>query len=246
MDRNLKTLEEFGLSNEEARIYMAGISLGPTTMLKLAQTAEIQRTSAYRVVESLRQKGLIKIELKGFKHLYAAESPYNLKQILESKLLQMTDLLPALLQVYNKQGKDTLIKYYEGIEGVKGVYETILRETRRGEPYFVISSHQEWYELDQKWFEGFSERRNRERFDFKFLLLDSEPARLLKQREDNFGIKVKILPSSLDFTSILILTKDRIWIHNLELPIEGLVIENKDMISMLLQVFNIMWEGIPS
>ena len=245
MDKNLKTLEEFGLSAEEAKVYMAGLSLGPTTILKLAKTSEVQRTAVYRVVESLRQHGLMKIELKGLKKLYAAESPHNLKRVLEEKMSQMNDILPGLLSVFKKQGKDTLIKYHEGIESVKTVYESILRENRSGEPYYVISSHQEWYELDQKWFESFSERRNREHFDFRFFLLDSEPARLLKQRENTLGIKVKILPSGFDFTSILILTKDKIWIHNFEPPIEGLVIENQDMISMMLQVFKIMWESTP-
>lgn len=85
MDKNLKTLEEFGLSAEEAKVYMAGLSLGPTTILKLAKTSEVQRTAVYRVVESLRQHGLMKIELKGLKKLYAAESPHNLKRVLEEK-----------------------------------------------------------------------------------------------------------------------------------------------------------------
>lgn len=159
---------------------------------------------------------------------------------------QMNDILPGLIAVYKKQGKDTLIKYHEGIESVKSVYETILRESRRDEPYYVISSHQEWYELDEKWFEDFSERRNREHFDFRFFLLDSEPARLLKQRQEILGIEVKILPSGIEFTSILILTKNKIWIHNFEPPVEGLVIENQDMINMMLQVFKIMWESIPN
>lgn len=246
MDKNLKILEEYGLTVEEARVYMAGLSLGPTSILKLARAADVQRTAAYRVVESLRQHGLMKIELKGMKKLYAVESPHNLKRVLEEKMEQMNNILPGLLSVYKKQGKETLIKYYEGIESLKSVYESILRENRSGEPYYVISSHQEWYELDQKWFENFSERRNRERFDFRFFLLDSEPARILKQNENALGIKVKILPSGLDFTSILILTKDKIWIHNFEPPVEGLVIENQDMISMMLQVFKIMWESIPS
>ena len=35
MDKNLKILEEYGLTVEEARVYMAGLSLGPTSILKL-------------------------------------------------------------------------------------------------------------------------------------------------------------------------------------------------------------------
>jgi hypothetical protein len=145
---------------------------------------------------------------------------------------------------FNKRGKDTLIKYYEGVEGVKSVYEGLLRDTRQGEPYYVISSHQEWYKVDEKWFSDFSERRNAKRLDFKFFLLDSDHARRLKEREAILGLKVKILPKNLHFTSILIITPYRILIHNLEPPIEGLVIENQDMITMFFQVFNVMWASI--
>lgn len=244
MDKNVKTLEEFGLSDEEARLYLAGLSLGPTTMLKLARSANVQRTSAYRVADSLISRGLMKVELKGLKKLYAVESPENLKRSLEQKTAQLNDLLPTLMASFNKRGKDTLIKYYEGVEGVKSVYEGFLRETRSGEPYYVISSHHEWYKVDEKWFSNFSDRRNAKGLDFKFFLLDSEHARRLKDREEVLGLKVKILPKNLHFTSILIITQYRVLIHNLEPPIEGLVIENQDMITMFFQIFNVMWASI--
>jgi sugar-specific transcriptional regulator TrmB len=66
-----KILTDLGLSEHEALVYLANISLGPTTILKIAQAAEIKRTTVYAVIESLKTKGLINVQIKGFKKLFA-------------------------------------------------------------------------------------------------------------------------------------------------------------------------------
>ena len=242
MDRNIKILQEFGLSHDEAGVYLASLSIGPASILRISQVSGVTRTSVYRVFDSLSKMGLMRLELKGLKKLYASENPENLKRILEWKNQKLETLLPDLLSAFSKQGKNTLMKYYDGIEGVKSVYEMLVRDTESGEPYYVISSHIEWYDLDKKWFEKFSEKRNKRGFDFRFMLLDSEYARLLQKRQSIYHQQIKILPKNLHFTSVIIITPQRILVHNLTQPVEGLVIENSNIIEMFFQVFNLLWQ----
>ena len=61
-DKLVKILENLGLSDNEARVYLASLSLGSTTIMKIAQTAEIKRTTVYSVIDSLKQKVPAKIE----------------------------------------------------------------------------------------------------------------------------------------------------------------------------------------
>ena len=244
MDKNIKTLQEFGLSDEEAKVYLASLSTGPASILRISQVSGVARTSVYRVFDSLSKMGLMRLELKGLKKLYASESPENLKRILEWKNQKLEELLPNLLSAFSKQGKNTLMKYYDGIEGVKSVYEMLVRDTVRGEPYYVISSHSEWYDLDKKWFEKFSEKRNNRGFDFRFMLLDSEYGRLLQKRQSIYHQQIKILPKNLHFTSVIIITPQRVLVHNLNSHVEGLVIENSNIIEMFFQVFNLLWHSV--
>ena len=80
----LTTLTTLGLTDHEAAVYLAALSLGPATILKIAKAAEIKRTTVYSVIETLKLKGLVSVEVKGFKSLFVAEDPTKLETILES------------------------------------------------------------------------------------------------------------------------------------------------------------------
>jgi sugar-specific transcriptional regulator TrmB len=109
MNKNqlIKTLSSFGLSKNDALVYVAGLSLGPSTILKLSKEAGIKRTTTYSVVESLKQKGLIFVEQKGWKQYYVSENPEKLKSIIERKKENLQESLPSLLSLYNMHGYDS-------------------------------------------------------------------------------------------------------------------------------------------
>ena len=71
-DNLLNSLIQFGLNENEAKIYLASLSQGATTILKLSKHSDIKRTTVYEVVTSLERKGLMKKEVRGFKTLYSA------------------------------------------------------------------------------------------------------------------------------------------------------------------------------
>lgn len=79
------TLTNLGLTEKEAKVYLANLALGPTTILQITRGAELKRTTVYSIIESLKQKGLINIEARGFKKLFVAENPERLESILEEK-----------------------------------------------------------------------------------------------------------------------------------------------------------------
>ena len=97
----LQILIDLGLSENEASVYLAALSLGPTTILKIAKTAEMKRTTIYSVIDSLKKRGLINIEIKGFKTLFTAENPEKLETMLDSHREQLRNSLPEFLGMYN-------------------------------------------------------------------------------------------------------------------------------------------------
>jgi len=82
-DQLLETLEKIGLSENESRVYLASLSLGGSTILTIAKEARLPRTTVYTIIESLKKKGLIFTEEKGFKKLYVPQSPEQLEVMLE-------------------------------------------------------------------------------------------------------------------------------------------------------------------
>ena len=241
----IETLTEFGLSENEAKVYFGALSLGPSTILKIAQAAEIKRTTAYSVVEALQHQGLMRIEMKGWKKLFVAEPPENLENILEARKQKFKQLLPEFSALYNLKGGESFIKYYEGLEGVKLVYESLITDVRPKDWYLIVSHMKPWMELDPEYFEDFIRRRAKLNLNIRALFQDSDIARRLQRSQPTYKAKVKLFPPSTSLTTNLVVTPQKVLIHQLVPPIIGIVIENKSVIQMHKEMFEIMWQSLP-
>ncbi len=240
----IETLTEFGLSENEAKVYFGALSLGPSSILKIAQAAEIKRTTVYTVVKALQHKGLMRIEMKGWKKLFVAEPPENLESIIEARKQKFKQLLPEFSALYNLKGGESFIKYYEGLEGVKLAYENLITDLRPHDFYLIVSHMKPWMELDQEYFEDFIRRRAKLNLDIRALFQDSDIARKLQRSQPLYKASVKLLPSPTSLKTNLVVTPQKVIIHQLVPPIIGIVIENKSVIQMHKEMFEIMWNSI--
>lgn len=242
----LDVLREIGLDENESQVYLASLSLGPSTVQKIARGAEIKRTTCYSVVGSLEKKGLMHVEARGFKKSYVAERPEKLEAVLELRKERFKKLLPDFTALYNLKGGESFIKYYEGLEAVKNVYELLISDVRPHDDYLVISDTAKWYVLDPKYFDDFRARRAKLNIQIRMLLEDSELSRKDVTLEKQLNYKIKLLPPETNLITNLIITPQRVAIHQLTPPIMAFVIENKSIIQMQQQLFEIIWAGLPN
>jgi sugar-specific transcriptional regulator TrmB len=242
----LATLTELGLSENEAKVYLASLALGPNTVLKIASAAEIKRTTVYSVIQSLKQQGLMRIELKGFKELFVAEDPERLKLVLNTRREKFETLLPEFSALYNLKGGEGLVKYYEGLEAIKGVYEQFLEEMRPSEFYLAISDMKKFLELDEVYFKDYFERRAKLNIKVRSLLQDSEQARYYQRFGLNFLQNIKILPKETKLSANLVITPRQIFVIQLVPPIMGIMIENQSVITLQKEMFEMIWSGLPA
>jgi len=238
-------LVELGLMENEAKVYFASLSLGPATVLKIARSAQTKRTTVYSVVENLKQKGLMNVEVKGLKKLYVAQSPEKLNSMIEARRQKLKDSLPELLSLFNLKGGESFIKYYEGLESIKSVYEGLIQDIKPHEDYCIVADQQKWISLDKEYFLDFTRRRAKLPINIRLLLQDTPTAREFKQYEKNYNFKIKILPKSTQLTTNLVIIPQRVVIHQLTPPLVAIIIENKSVIQMHKEMFEIMWNSIP-
>jgi sugar-specific transcriptional regulator TrmB len=240
-------LKEIGLSENEARIYLTSLSLGPTTVLRIAKVSQIRRTTVYSVIETLKTKGLIHIKPIGLKQLYAAEHPDRLENIIEGKKRSLEKLLPEFTALYNLKGGESTVKYYEGLGAVKNIYETILAPMKPGDDYLVISDLEKFFvKTDQKYFEDFLEKRIKSRVKARLIATDSERARYMKQYARNMNHEVRILPEGSKLSVDTMIVPQKVTIFNMDEPISAVSIENKAMIDMHKELFEIIWRSLPA
>lgn len=242
-----KILRNLGLEENEAEVYLASLSLGPTTVLKISRQSELKRTTVYGVLESLKNKGLIRIESKGLKNLYVAENPEYLETMLETKKRELNSNLGSFMALYKLQGRESSIKYYTGLKAMKKVFISTLDDIRNGDEYLVITNQKKWFELDPDfWMKEYIEERAKLPCKTRLISEDSDLAREHQKFQRNYNEEIKIFKQGTNINIDVVLTQNKLIIVDLIAPTTTLVIENKNMIDLQRQMFEIIWQGLPS
>jgi len=107
-DTATKTLESIGLSSYEARGYIALIAHGYGSAETIAETAKIPRTSAYKVLQSLCNKGFA-ISTRGRPTIFKPESPAKVKERVVDHLEDTFAKLDLLHEVLRNKGEPQLV-----------------------------------------------------------------------------------------------------------------------------------------
>src|SRR3989344_6456404 len=125
-----KYLQDLGLTDKEATIYLALLQVDSTTALDLSKKTKINRSTVYVVIESLSKKGLVSETTVGKKTQFQAESPERLETYVERRKIQfeeqshrLKDIIPEIKSLQRDTGERPVVKYYEGREGIISLLE---------------------------------------------------------------------------------------------------------------------------
>lgn len=128
-------IEELGLSNKEARVYVACLKTGPSAVQHIADQSGIKRVTTYVILESLVGMGMVSQSIKGKKTFFVAEEPSNLQRIIEKNELQvkrqkvsLDKVLPQLLGLKTIPKELPEVKFYDGADGVRSLFATFFAQ----------------------------------------------------------------------------------------------------------------------
>jgi sugar-specific transcriptional regulator TrmB len=147
-DKLFPLIEELGLSNKEARIYVAALKLGPSAVQQIADRSGIKRVTTYVILESLLSLGLVSQSIRGRKTYFVAESPQNLERLLEKRQRELNEqnhslkqILPHLEQLKSIPREMPEVKFYSGSEAVRSLFAVFFAEYRgTAKEIFAISN----------------------------------------------------------------------------------------------------------
>ncbi|MDQ5954335.1 MAG: HTH-type transcriptional regulator, sugar sensing transcriptional regulator [Patescibacteria group bacterium] len=243
-EKLLQILKDIGLQEDEANVYLASLSLGPTSVLKISKRSGIKRTTVYGIIEDLKQKGLMQIELKGLKQFYVAENPEKLEAVLERRKNEFQDKLPEFMALYKLKGGESTIKYYTGQEAMRNIYMETLKEIKPNEDYLVITNQDKWYNLDPNFADKYIEERSKLNIKTRLLFQDGKTAQEHKKFEKNFNQSVKILPKGEPLNVDTVLLPNKLITFELIPPYKTVIIENKSIVELHKEMFELIWQGI--
>lgn len=242
----LKELQDIGLSEKEARVYLAALELGRTTAEKLATHAKVNRSTTYVQLESLMAKGLISTYEEGKKTYFVPESPESLKRILEMKRREIDGgeqelgkLMPDLLHLFEGAGERPLVRFFLGKEGVATLRNQVWENNKSKKVLTLYSYDTLSSVFDQDEREEYSEKRAKQ----------GVTARVLYNRKagpfpDDFTqTERRHLPESvLEVTNDIMVFDDKVAISNLKGALFGVLIENTQIAKSMSSIFEFMWK----
>lgn len=240
-----KELQRLGMNDKEALVYATALKQGPTTAIKIARSTGIKRTTVYGTLDTLKQRGLISIELAGLKQYFVAAAPDQFESLMSEQRKTFERIVPELMALNKLHGGKGQLKYYEGTEGIKSVYEATLRELKNGDTYFLISSYKDIKQMDPDWLERFIARRSNKNLDARLIFPNDERGQLNKRMEGAWNQKVRLISRPLNLKADTLICPARFVLYSTDTPASAVVIENPDIIAMQKELFLFIWDTLP-
>jgi HTH-type transcriptional regulator, sugar sensing transcriptional regulator len=237
----LPLLIEAGLHEKEAQIYFAGIELGESSILQLAEQAGIKRPTAYEIMEELEKKGLFSVSPRGKKRLFLAENPEHVLAILKAREKSFIEALPELQMLYHTGGNKPKVRFYEGVEGLKAMYWDTLESK---ETILVYNNITEMWGAIPKDFKKtyVKERVRRKIFDRCICSATAETMEYSKKDKEELREMVFVPKDRFNFKNEINIYNDKVAIFSFPEKI-GVIIESKKIAETQKMIFQLAWLG---
>ncbi|MCA9352457.1 hypothetical protein KC866_03675 [Patescibacteria group bacterium] len=139
MDKLKKALEEFGLSEKEAMVYLTGLKYDSFTIMQIAKETGIKRPTCYMVAEELRKKGLFFEIPRSKKSLYAVEHPRVILNDYQTKLHYMENVIPELEKIIQTRAEKPHFRLFKGVKGMRRIFEDMIKK-KNEHLYSIVST----------------------------------------------------------------------------------------------------------
>jgi len=241
-------LQKAGFTQNEVKTYFALLKIGRSTSYDIIKEAKISSGKIYETLDKLIQRGVVSyIIIKGKKYFEAAE-PERLLDYMKKRELEVQEetkeisrIIPELKSRKKFVEKTAKAEIYEGISGIKSIYELMLSELRSGEIILILGAPKEAGEKLDIYFDNFNKRRIEQNKYMKIILNAKHPRenklKSIKKTE------VKLFSKEITTPAWINIFGDYVATFNIaEEPIVFLI-KNKKIADSYRQYFDLMWNS---
>ncbi|MDP2946909.1 MAG: helix-turn-helix domain-containing protein [Nanoarchaeota archaeon] len=236
-------LLKIGLTEGEAKVYLALVELGSSTVGPIVKKSKVAYSNIYDILNRLIDKGIVSFIVKQKTKYFTACSPSNILDYLDKKekeILNQKDsfrkILPELEKLQEtKENQEAEI--FTGIRGLKTAYEKMFRNLGKNDETLFFYIHDEkyseeadlFYHSTQELYKGKKNRgiANKECKNSWHV----KKAKYLQTKFVNFPI-----PGNIDIIN------NYVFIVSWSPTITGILINSKSIAENLRNYFNQIWE----
>jgi len=246
-------LIDFGLSDKGAAVYVATLELGHGTVSQISRKAGINRTTGYDILSSLTSEGLVEISGKEPKQEYVAESPDNLLKLLDKKTeslnkkileleakTQKAKAFVPLLKTIQKVGDRSTVKFYEGVEGLKQVYEDTLTSHEKIRAFATVEY---MHDTLGNYFPAYYKRRAGKGIAIKTILPNTPLSAERATHDKEEARESTLVPADrFTFSPEINIYDNKTMIASWREKL-GIIIESAEIADAMKKIFELAWIG---
>lgn len=235
-----ETLQKFGLSQSESKVYLALIELGASLAGDITKKANINRSNCYDALQRLMEKGLVSYVIKANRKYFQAETPQKFLELikeeenqLKAKEKEIKEILPQLIEKSKISAEKPEATIYKGKKGIKSIFEDILKHKE----YWVFGSSGKFKEVLGPFFELFQKQVREKKIRCKLIASES-----VRNTEIVTHAETKFLPKNyITLISTIVYGSKVAIISWTENPV-GFLLEDRQTADSYRIYFDFMWD----
>jgi len=235
-----KILKQYGLTEKQAKVYLACLELGSSSVQKISQKAQLARSTCYEVLESLQQQQFATTFKKKKVQYFSAEDPGKVLKIAKERIDLLDQALPELRALYGEARIRPTVRFYQGKEGMRIILDEMLDEAKELQAF---NSVVDLFSILPD-FNKFVERRVKKKVPIRVILRESEKARERQRLGPKQLRTVKIIPNSYKFHGLSFVWGNKIAYFSFKKDFVALVIESDILAQTQKAMFEALWDSI--
>ncbi len=243
MDENVyQILDDLGLDRKFANVYLACLELGGEAASTIAQKAGVERANTYYILEQLSRKGLVYSATRDNVTIFVAQSPKRLESMAEARLSQVKKALPELMSIENSGSVKPRVRFYEGIDGIKQMFEETL-DLPRGSETLAYSSFSVDNKYVEKYIEGYIPRRVKKGITQRCIIeYSADSIDLIGRDKAELRESRMVDPEKFPFSNQINIFGNKMFIASYK-DLMGVIIESAEVVRTQRAIFELAWLG---
>jgi len=238
-------LEMAGLDPKEALVYEEILQNGKIAVLNIAKNLNIKKGDLYNVLNRLEKQKLI-YPLKEYKRLtYSVTNPEVLEGAIlakEKNIKEAKNRLFELFSLYNLNKGKPGIRFAQGIEGIKKIFNETLKSKTEILAYADASG---WLTHLPQYTKWYATERIRKNIKERVIITDTARAQEYMRSYDAKVTKYKFIShDKYNFSMEMDIFDNKVVYATLREPFIALMIEDKEIADTQRSIFELTWNSI--
>jgi len=238
-------LIKLGLNKNEAKVYLAVLSLGLTLAGPIVKQTKLHRTIVYNALERLEDLRLISVLHKNNRQHFQTTNPENLLTPIQEREEIANDIIPQLLSLQNHTNEKMDIRILYGSEGFWSNLKDIINSASQDDKVMRIiggAPASEFYKAIGSNYSAYKRILKKTKVS-KWLLSPKATSQDFKDKFDKEASqnKLKTLPEGLSSPTYTRITHEMVSIEIYSNPLIIIQIKNKPIAESYLEHFNLLW-----